>query len=941
MRSSPISPIAALHLDSNVFDSATVSSHRTEREGNGSVKRFVNALAWVVRRAPWAVVVITVVTALVLAVFAGNFTPSEDMNESFSPDAPELVAGERIADLYGEDTAQSVMQIIVTSTGGDVVTVDGLATTAAVRDVIVSGPIARYLVTSPEQPPVVSFLSPVEQALAFGAPAPTTDDAVKALYATASEQIPVEQRGFIEGMLPSDADRSTLTSPSGLMISTAIGSFENQEFVDASVATADAIAALPLAPGYSAESFSFELIFAGTDEFGSEISRLFASAAFIILLVLTTVFLVLPKKRRNKTIVAVGIASMVGAITMLVIPGLAKAFPDFFPSGIADWPTTWLLLGALGVFVLVFAVWSFSTGRLRRTVADTLITMVGIVFAILIMNGIASFIYDEAGPMSQILPILLIGLGVDYSIHITSRYREEISEGEPVASAVTTAIRTVGVALVLATITTAVGFLTNLINDIPALREFGFLAAIGITASFFIMLTFAPAMRLLLDRMGERNGTLDRESMRGGEARLVPKLMGRTAWLAKHAAIPTLIVALILGILGAIGTSRLEAKFSFIDFVPVSSPYRTTFQTLIDDYAGGFGEESQVLIEGDVASPAAYNAMVDSTLSLTSVENVLQFGTFPAAESPVSLVLQLANPESPSFDPVVGQAAGAAGLTATSLAVSDTADVDALYGALFSADPEAAAGVLHVDDSGSYASALFTIQTQAGEDGARKLREDLNEAFKPVTVAGLGAIATSMSIISDVIINTLQRSQLSSLAYTLIAVLILLVLNFWFEVRRPLLGAITTLPVAFVVLLSFGIMWAGGIPFGPITATVAALAVGIGIPYMIHVTHRYEEDRIRYENENDAIESTLTHTGGALAGSAMTTIFGFGILMTSTTIPFRQFGLVTAYTILLSLLAAILVLPSMLVVWDRWHRRRGGAATATDRVEPAVGETRP
>ena len=164
---------------------------------------------------------------------------------------------------------------------------------------------------------------------------------------------------------------------------------------------------------------------------------------------------------------------------------------------------------------------------------------------------------------------------------------------------------------------------------------------------------------------------------------------------------------------------------------------------------------------------------------------------------------------------------------------------------------------------------------------------------------------------------------MSSLLYTLVAVLILLVLNFWFEVRRPMLGVITTLPVVLVVVLSFGIMWAAGIPFGPITATVAALAVGIGIPYMIHVTHRYEEDRIRYDNENDAIESTLTHTGGALAGSAMTTIFGFGILMTSTTIPFRQFGLVTAYTILLSLLAAILVLPSMLVVWDRWHRNRG------------------
>ncbi|MEA2010446.1 MAG: MMPL family transporter, partial [Actinomycetota bacterium] len=648
--------------------------------------------------------------------------------------------------------------------------------------------------------------------------------------------------------------------------------------------------------------------------------------------------LVLPVKRRNKIIAGAGIVAMLGAITMLVLPGLAKGYPDFFPAGIADWQTSILLPAALAVFVLVFVVWSVSAGKLRRTVADTLVTMAGIGFAVSIMNGLGYFIYGVAGQMSQILPILLIGLGVDYSIHITSRYREEVSEGEPVADAVTTGIRTVGVALVLATITTAVGFLTNILNDIPALREFGVLAAIGITASFVIMLTFVPSVRLLLDRRGEARGTLDRVSLKGGDSRFLPRLMGRTSWLAKHAAIPTLIVVLVLGVLGVFGTSRLEASFSFIDFVPTTSPYRATLGALIDDYGGGFGEKSQVLIEGDVATPDAYNAMVESTMNMTTIPDVVQFGAFPAAESPVALVLQLANPQSPGFDPAVAQVAGASGMTATSLRVSESADVGALYAAIFASDSEAAARVIWVDDAGSYSAALFTIQTQAGESRAGELREDLNDAFMPVRDEGLTAVATSDEIISEVIIGTLQDSQVTSLMYTLIAVLILLVANFWFEVRRPMLGVITTLPVVLVVVLSFGIMWAVGIPFGPITATVAALAVGIGIPYMIHVTHRYEEDRIRSDDENDAIQSTLTHTGGALAGSAMTTIFGFGILMTSTTIPFRQFGFVTAYTILLSLLSAILVLPSMLVVWDRWHRRRGEATLDAGRVEHALGE---
>ncbi len=74
----------------------------------------------------------------------------------------------------------------------------------------------------------------------------------------------------------------------------------------------------------------------------------------------------------------------------------------------------------------------------------------------------------------------------------------------------------------------------------------------------------------------------------------------------------------------------------------------------------------------------------------------------------------------------------------------------------------------------------------------------------------------------------------------------------------------------------------------------------------------------------------------ALAGSALTTVAGFGILVTSTLKPFQQFGLVVGYAIGFALVAAVLVLPSMLVLWDRWHRRRGDAVLGSGLGETAV-----
>jgi predicted RND superfamily exporter protein len=707
-----------------------------------------------------------------------------------------------------------------------------------------------------------------------------------------------------------------------LIFNTAGAALEVEDFVDLSAEAADEIAQLALPTGFSAEAFSFELLFADQDEFQAEIGRLFATAGLIILVVLAIVFLIVPRRTRNRVLVTAGVLAIAASVFIAILPTLATILDSVFPDALKDWPSGGLLLSAVAVVLLTFTLWAVSSNRLRRTVADTLITLVTIFFAIGIMNGIGYIVFTEASPMAQILPILLIGLGVDYSIHVTTRYRDEVSGGASVDEAIGRSVRTVGVALVLATVTTAVGFLTNLTNEIPALREFGLLAAVGIVASFVLMLTFVPAVRELLDRRAEAGGVLDREALIGGEARALPRLIGSTSGLATKFATGTIIVALVLGGFGVWGVTQLETKFSFLDFIPTTSPLRQTFETLLTDFGGGFGENTQILIEGDVAGADAWNAMVAANKGLTETPNVLTFAGQPQGTSPVAAIGQLGSPDSPLFDAGVGAALSAAGIGADFLAPAG-ADVGAVYDAAFAAAPDQMSGVIHGAEKGSYDAALFDITTQAGESGASALRVDTAEDFVPVTEVGLSAVATSDEIINDVIVTTLRDSQKASLGWTLLAALILLIVNFWVEARRPMLGVITTLPVVLVVALSFALMVVFGIPFGPVTATIAALAIGIGIPYMIHITHRYLEERVRHEDAGAAIRSTLTHTGGALAGSAVTTIAGFGILVTSTTIPFRQFGFVTAYTILLAMLAAVLVLPSLLFVWDRFHRNRG------------------
>jgi hypothetical protein len=749
---------------------------------------------------------------------------------------------------------------------------------------------------------------------------------VKALYIGGLDELPPEFRSFLTALVSEDANLETATAEYGLTAISYVSSDDFDESAGRAVVLADAVWATPTPDSVTLDPFSQELIFGSSDEFQTEILRLFASAGLIILLVLATVFLVRPSSAKDRGLFIGGVVLMVVGAAISIAPGLALLFPDVLPQSWADAGLGPVLLTAVTFYIAAFLLWTVGSRRLRRTVADTLLTFLTIGLVIQWMNGYGFLRFGEQSQMVQILPILLIGLGVDYSIHMISRYRQELHEGRSVDAAISTAIRTVGVALVLATLTTAVGFLTNVTNDLPALAEFGELAAVGIGFSFLLMLTFVPAVRELLDRRAEKGDRLDTGGLDAGEGRALPRIIGKAAVLPRKFAVVTIVVALLLTGLGAYGMTGLSTKFSFLDFVPTTSPLRETAVTVSDNF--NFPESTAVLVRGDVATGAAWNTMLQSYSSTPDVPDVRSIevpgaGAFPTGTSFVSVMFSLQDPDSEMFDPATISAALSAGFGQDRTYPPD-ADLTSVYDAAVSAQPVAMAGVL-AGDSAGYVATLFKFDTVAGEENAGALAVGLNDAFAPTQQAGLQSVATSSFIISDLIVTSLRDSQLSSLLLTLGAAFLLLVINFWFELRRPMLGLITTLPVAMVVIWTFGIMAALNIPFGPVTAMISAIGIGIGIPYMIHVTHRYLEERLEQPDEDAAIAHTLTHTGGALGGSAITTILGFGILMTSTTIPFRQFGFVLSYTILLALLAAVLVLPSMLVLWDRWHRSRGDA----------------
>jgi uncharacterized protein len=291
--------------------------------------------------------------------------------------------------------------------------------------------------------------------------------------------------------------------------------------------------------------------------------------------------------------------------------------------------------------------------------------------------------------------------------------------------------------------------------------------------------------------------------------------------------------------------------------------------------------------------------------------------------SPAAVVTQLAG-QSDQF------ASSLAPLGLTVRGVTSDADVAAIYAATRQAVPGALDFVLRDDNS----SGVISVSTTAGQDRVAPLADEIGNDVVPLADAGIETSTVSENLVLDEILTSLTSSQTRSIIITLVAALALLVLYFWVAQRRPLLGVAAMLPSILVVAWVLGSMWLFGLSFNVLTATVASLAIGIGVPYGIHIAHRFLEDLEKYPDIDMAIKETITHTGGAVAGSAATTAAGFGVLGFASLVPIQQFGLITALTIAYSLIGAIVVEPAALKMWARWrvpHKSTGQPSRNRDR----------
>jgi predicted RND superfamily exporter protein len=610
-------------------------------------------------------------------------------------------------------------------------------------------------------------------------------------------------------------------------------------------------------------------------------------------------------------------------------------------------------LTIIGPLALIFVLLTLVIAY--RDLLDIVLGLFGI-FAVLMWTfGFMGWAGINFNQIMIAVPVLLIGLGIDYAIHIFMRHREEREHTEEgPRKSMRIALSGVGIALLWVTATTVIGFLSNLTSPVPPIQDFGIASAFGIFAAFLIFGVLIPSLKVEIDGFLENRFGWDRKKRAFGTGGgRFSSVLSTGAVGAKKLPWVVIVLALLITAGGAYGATQVDTSFSQEDFLAEDPPgwmkdlpepfkpgdytAKENLQTVNENYVRQ-DTTAQILIEGSITDDDALQRLADARAAAAEKGVTQQTSDGAVIADPISRMRQVAASnqefrEAWTDITVDGTVEGDVG----------TGDVEAVYDAFYEAAPEQAASFVYRAGPDDYRALRMEITVEGGASGG-DVTEDMRDVASQLDGNGLTATATGSSILNNVVQNQLLQTVIESLIITLVATVLFLMIAYRIVEGSATLGLVTLMPVFLSVAWILGTMWLLGIPFNVLTGTITSLTVGLGVAYSIHISERYNQELERRGSVWEAMNTAVTGTGGALLGSAATTVGGFGVLTFAILPPLQQFGLITAMTIIYAFLAAVLVLPSMLVVWTRFAGPDAAKSdfdgTGVQRVAPEVNETK-
>ncbi len=524
----------------------------------------------------------------------------------------------------------------------------------------------------------------------------------------------------------------------------------------------------------------------------------------------------------------------------------------------------------------------------RRPLGIT-VALVSIGLGLLFFLGTLGLMGRELSAIAALYPVLMIIVGTSDVIHIMSKYIDELRKGEEKEAAIRTTIREIGLATLLTSITTAVGFATLLTSRIDPIRDFGLNAALGVMIAYVTVIFFTTSLLSYLSvdqivKIGKQQAFWDRLLERSYQFTL-----GNPGRIKIGAAV--LVAACALGISMITTNYRIEsalprgekitADFKFFEkelsgFRPFELAVTTRDSARVTDYA--------VLNEiGKIEDYVKQFPFVQSTASITAVyrsinqmfnNNRPDAYLLPADETTYRRYRTLAE-RIPSVN----------------------------LNILMSQDRTKARVTSRMDDIGADSIKVFLARTD------QWINNNVDTSLISIRSTGTG-------LIIDKNAEYIRRSLLLGLGLAIVIVCGLMALLFrsWRMLIVSLVPNLLPLLIAGAMLGYLGIELEAGV------SIVFAIIFGIAVDDTIHFLSKYKLARRRGLVVEEAIHVTFRETGKAIVLTSVVLFFGFLVMLFSIHPPSVTIGLLISLTLASAVVSDLLLIPLLL----RWLDGGGG-----------------
>jgi len=539
-----------------------------------------------------------------------------------------------------------------------------------------------------------------------------------------------------------------------------------------------------------------------------------------------------------------------------------------------------LFLIAFGViFATVFLL---MRGKLnaRRNIALPLITSLT---AVVIMVGGMGFLgFNFNAIMLGVLPIAL-GLSIDYSLQVHSRYLEERQKGKQPTKAIQETTQHVGKALAIAMTTTAIGLGALLISNVPPTRQFGATSIIAIAAAMILSITLLSVLLVKFDKQKTR--TTKSNSKISVEDR-VGKLFNKVNYRRNT----VLALGFLAIIAGAFAAPQVNTTVDMLDYWPDI-------------------QEREDIRELETSIPAPnINYIIIESEDAYTLDNFRDIQRFQheleenehivTVMSPVR-GMEVANTQPPTQ-----------GSESDTLPTEEDFDDAVEHRANVDRPPQLG---LHPDEHPNRVVVQAFVADIEGETEREVIdfmSDTAEEEMPDKETRVTGEMVLNRNVIENVTSGLAPMTVLSFL------------LGFGFlslslKSLKDAAVIIGGVAVSSVLLLT-GSMYLLNIPWNPLTVTISAIILGVGIDYGVHINERFREEKLKGKDACSACKTAISQKSRPILASGVTTLLGFGVLATSDFPVLANFGKAIILAMGYVILTSFILLPSLLVVKERF-----------------------